>query len=213
MATSDDVSDFITELENHFFPVKHDPESRRSAWMAAFARELRGFSTQVLVEAARDLILSRRKDQRYFPQLSECNDACHKARKRMDLVAKAQQIKVPNYDPTKTDPYAPWRREMADRLIIGDMGRKAAKEGWILMLHDFIWVNQRLPKKEEIPALRAAVEGFDEAYSRCAAVVGWKGKDQVGELVLSGKLAQWGESIIARRAELADRVENGVIGK
>ena len=212
MATSDEVSDFITELENHFFPVKHNPESRRAAWMASFARELRGFSTQVLVEAARDLTLRRRKE-RYFPQLSECADACHKARKRFDLVAKASQVTAAKYDPAKTDPYAPWRGEMADRLIIGDMGRRAVKEGWILMLHDFIWVNQRLPRNDEIPKLRAAIEGFEEAYSKCVAMVGWKGKDPVGELGLAGKLVEWGDSIIAKRAKLADRVENGVIGR
>jgi hypothetical protein len=211
VATDDEVSDFITDLENHFFPVKHDPASRKTAWMGTYNRELGRFSTEVLDEAKRDLIVGRK--ERFFPPLSECVDACYKARKRSDLVAKAALATVTNYDPAKSDPYAPWRGEMADRLIIGDMGRKAAKEGWILMLHDFIWVNQRLPRKEEIPALKAAIEGFEEAYKRCVAMVGWKGKDQLGELALSGKLAEWGESIIARRAELTERVENGVIGR
>ena len=211
MATETDVADFIAALENQFFPPKHDPESRRIAWMQAFFREMRGFSTQVLVEAARDIILTRK--ERFFPLLSECVTACHNARKRFDLVAKASQVTAAKYDPAKTDPYAPWRGEMADRLIIGDMGRRAVKEGWILMLHDFIWVNQRLPRNDEIPKLRAAIEGFEEAYSKCVAMVGWKGKDPVGELGLAGKLVEWGDSIIAKRAKLADRVENGVIGR
>jgi hypothetical protein len=214
MADSGDVSDFITELENHFIPVKHENAARKKAWMASFSRELERFSVQVLVETARDLIVTRK--ERYFPPLSECVDACKNAKKRFDLVAKAAAAPVQsNWKPEKDDEWADWRRDLADKLIIGPMGKQAAASNWILQLHDFIRKNQRLPNGMEVNRLKEEARIFDEKYAECVAFRGWKTTTQSepGAMAQAGWLVKLGDQMRARRAELADRVANGVIGR
>lgn len=213
MATNIDVSDFVTELENHFIPVRHEESARKKAWMATFGRELARFSVQVLVEAARDLIVTRK--ERYFPPLSECVAACENAKKRFDLVAKASASPVKsNWKPQKDDEWADWRRELADKLIIGPMGKQAAASNWILQLHDFIRKHQRLPNGMEIGRLKEEASIFDEKYAECVAFRGWKTTPQSepGAMLQAKWLVKLGDQMRARRAELADRVHNGVIG-
>jgi hypothetical protein len=215
MATNIDVSDFITELENHFIAVKHESDARKKSWLATFGRELSRFSVQVLVEAARDLILTRK--ERYFPPLSECVTACQNAKKRFDLVAKAAAAPAQsNWKPEKDDEWADWRRDLADKLIIGPMGKQAAASNWILQLHDFIRKNQRLPNAGmEVNRLKEEAKIFDEKYAECVAFRGWKTTTQSepGAMAQAGWLVKLGNQMLARRAELADRVANGVIGR
>jgi hypothetical protein len=214
MATNIDVSDFITELENHFIAVKHESDARKKSWLATFGRELSRFSVQVLVEAARDLILTRK--ERYFPPLSECVTACQNAKKRFDLVAKAAAAPVQsNWKPEKDDEWADWRRDLADKLIIGPMGKQAAASNWMLQLHDFIRKHQRLPNGMEIGRLKQEAKIFDEKYAECVAFRGWKTTTQSepGAMAQAGWLVKLGDQMRARRAELADRVANGVIGR
>lgn len=213
MATNDDVSDFITSLEDHFFPVKHDPASRRVAWMGTYNRELSRFSTQVLIEAARDLIVTRK--ERYFPPLSDCVTACHNVKKRSDLVAKAAASPVTNWKLEKDNDRADWRIEQADRLIIGPMGKDAAKSNWIGQLHDFIRKEQRLPNAMEVRRLKEEANIFDEKYAECVAFRGWKTTtvSEPGAMLQANWLVKLGDQMRKRRAELADRVENGVIGR
>ena len=53
---------------------------------------------------------------------------------------------------------------MADRLIIGALGRDAAKSNWILQLHDFIRKHQRLPNGMEVGRLKDEANIFDRKY-------------------------------------------------
>lgn len=212
MATNVDVADFVAALEGQFLPVKHDPPSRRTAWMKTFLEELSRFSAQILVEAARDIIVTRK--ERFFPLLSECVTACRNAQKRFDIVAKASASPVSNWKPQKDDEWAEWRKDLADRLIIGPMGKQAAASNWILQLHDFIRKHQRLPNGMEVGRLKTEADIFDEKYAECVAFRGWKTTpaSEPGAIAQAGWLVKLGNQMLARRAELADRVQNGVIG-
>lgn len=214
MANETDVADFIAALENQFFPPKHDPESRRIAWMQAFFREMRGFSTQVLVEAARDIILTRK--ERFFPLLSECVKACEMAKKRSDLVAKAAAAPTTTqWKLEKDNEWADWRVEQADRLIIGPMGKEAAKSNWIGQLHDFIRKEQRLPNGMEVGRLKEEANIFDKKYAECVAFRGWKTTpaSEPDAMMQAKFLVELGSKLLRKRAELSDRVENGVVGR
>src|SRR5688572_27906105 len=141
--------------------------------MASVSREVERFSVQVLVETARDLIESRK--ELYLNPLSECVDACKNDKKRLDLVTKASDAPVQsNWKPENYDEWADWRRDLADKLIIGPMGKQAAASNWILQLHDFIRKNQRLPYGMEVNRLKEEARIFDEKYAECVAFRGWK---------------------------------------
>jgi hypothetical protein len=68
------------------------------------------------------------------------------------------------------DPWSPARVAQADRLIQSLPGMQAAREGWIVALHDFCRENARLPNrfesekiKHEALARRAQREGWTQA--------------------------------------------------
>lgn len=84
--------------------------------------------------------------------------------------------------------------KLAYALIRSDMGRKAADEGWILSLFDFIEEKGRLPSNEpEIWKLKESARGFDDAYAQCERG-GWPFAEAVRKL---------GDSMLERRNKLA----------
>jgi hypothetical protein len=194
VASRDDVADFVANLENHFFPVKHDPPSRVTAWLASMFRELGGYSTQVLEEAAKDIVGTR--TERYFPLPAECKKACENVRKRSDIAAKAAQLKTGTWTYKRDDEYAEWRIELANDLVKCAIGKQAAKEGWILSLHDYARKYKQMPHPSEIYALKEGAKGFDQAYEQCVRG-GWP--DAAG-------LRKLGESMLAKRKQLSEMV-------
>lgn len=199
MATENDVADFVAALETHFFPVKHDPPSRVTAWLASMFRDLRGYSSQVLDEAARDIIRNRK--ERYFPLPAECREACEAVKKRSDIASRASQLSATTWTYKRDDDYAPWRVQLADDLIRCDIGRQAVKEGWVLSLHDYARKHGKLPTQAEFHGLKQAAKEFDRAYTECVRG-GWP---------QAAVLRDLGDKMIARREELSDMVQHGVV--
>lgn len=84
--------------------------------------------------------------------------------------------------------------KLAYGLIRSDMGRRAAEEGWILGLFEFIETRGRLPSGEpEIWTLRESARGLDDAYAECARG-GWDYAEPLRKL---------GDSMLERRNKLA----------
>lgn len=84
--------------------------------------------------------------------------------------------------------------ELAYKLIRTEMGRQAAREGWILGLFDFIETRGRMPKGEpEVWTLRESAKGLDEAYDECVRG-GWEFAEPLRKL---------GDSMLERRNKLA----------
>jgi hypothetical protein len=81
------------------------------------------------------------------------------------------------------------------------MGKRAARDGWVLSLHDFCRKHGRLPQHHEVDKLKAAAKFFDEQYA--IAVRGAAGPN-------SKALARLGDKMLARRNSLIDRVLHGV---
>jgi len=87
----------------------------------------------------------------------------------------------------------------ANRLIRSEMGKEAARDGWIGQLHDFCRENARLPKGFEISKLKTEAKLFDQAYSACCAGKGG---------TLNTALKKLGETFLAKRNDLA-AIANG----
>lgn len=189
------VSQFITELAVHF-GRKHDTQEAEDAWLKSMVESLRGYSQSTLRAGAKRIINNR--TERSFPLPAECKKVCDEIASYEQREQQAGQLAVDRVPST----FSPARVQLADDLINCPMGREAAKEGWVLALHDFARDNMRLPTGGEISKVKAVPKGFDDAYALCVR----------GEAGVCGKaLKQLGDHMIAKRKRLAERVLHGVV--
>ena len=185
---------FLTTLRTNFRVKRHESDAHEERWVAMMIAELKGFSDEVLEQAAKDL--SRRRKNEYFPILSECINACQDAKHWIEMASPKLKFKAAQ----DAEPGSDDRQRLADQLIMGEMGRQAANEGWVLTLWCYVRDNGRLPEQRQISKLRAEAKGFDHALDQCRAG-GWQ---------QAMPLAALGSSILAKRQELTERVLHGV---
>ena len=180
------VANFIEALLVHY-PVKHDSEEREDAWVNSMIGALKGYGANILQEVAQHIIRTRK--YRNFPLLSEILDACDKVEKRRELEKRSQTI--PDFRPSTGDDWSAERVKLAHDLKHTQIGRQAAKEGWIISFWNFCREHQRVPTApSEIAACKRDSEGIDELYAKCA-------RGDAGPC--SRALAEWGANIIAKR--------------
>jgi hypothetical protein len=169
-------------------PESHDP----AAYLVEVGKMLAKYSDRTL-DAAADLLLSRHRSMR-FPTPAQCVGACEDV---LEIEAGKQ--------PTETAPKHPeWSAEaiaIADRLIVSDLGRQAADEGWITQLHDHCRNARRLPTARQIADMKREARLFEEAYSSCVAGKGGTFNDALKRL---------GDSFLAKRTRLAEKA-HGVV--
>lgn len=187
--------EFLTTLQTQFRVKRHESEEHEAKWVSMMVDELEGYSPQILEQAAKNLIRKRRNE--YFPVLSECLAACEEAKRWIDAATPKLQLGKPG---ERASPFSEDRMQLADDLVMGEMGRQAAREGWILALHDSVMKTGRLPDSRHIPQLKAQVHGFQEALDKCRA----------GNFPLAGVLVELGISMLQRREQLTDMVLHGV---
>lgn len=190
---SQNVANFITKLMTHF-PFKHESQAAEQDWLASMIRNLRGYPSTVLEPAAQKIIDTR--TDRRFPLPAECKKICDEIASK-EATEKAMLLPNNNRLPPE---FSDWRIKLADDLIMCPMGREAAKEGWILALHDFARENGKLPTGPEITRCKAVPKGFDEAYAVCL-------RGEAG--FANNALKALGDKMIARRKDLAARVLGG----
>ena len=184
------VRDFVAELLVHFA----DTRDRDDAWADSMVKALRGFTREVLNAAAADIIATRK--YRNFPLPAECIEACWKAKDRLSTAERAANLPGLAQHNIITSGKGPkqYNEMHGDQLIVGPMGRQAAKEGWILSLHDFASLYHRLPDPGEIPRLKQAAKSFDTHYAICVRG-GW---EQAQALVQG-----IGDTMLAKRKKYA----------
>lgn len=187
----DKISKFITTLIVHF-PKRHATPADQAEWLTAMAHALQSFDPSILDLAARKIIDTR--TDRFFPLPAECRKFCNEVAR--DEAERKPRLDTGNYDPVaaKWKEWSQDRIAWADRLIQSEMGRRAAREGWISTLHDFIRVNNRMPKADHEIAtcIRIAAE-FMESYED-AVRGGWQ---------QAASLASLGEKMLAKREKLS----------
>jgi hypothetical protein len=200
------VTKFLTDLRVHFPPRFPRPELEKH-WVLSLTQVLRGFSPEVLERACRDIISTRTRTD--FPRPAECKKACEEAMRWMDAERRAEGLPGMGEDPLKRDDYTPWRVELANKLIDCSLGKQAAREGWILSLHDYARKHGCLPTTEaEIRACKTGAKEMEEAYGECV-----RGNPRVPEWdpIQRSQLRSLGENMLKRREELSEMVLNGVV--
>jgi hypothetical protein len=181
------VADFIEALLVHY-PVRHDTEEREDAWVKSMIAALRDFNGDLLQEVANDIIRTRK--YRNFPLLSEILDKCdevearRQARKREAMMP---QLRMPG---ASDDPWSTERCKFAHDMKRSDLGKRAAREGWIVAYWHFCRRNLRAPEGREIEQCKQDSAGIDELYS--LAMRGEAG-------MCSKAIAKWAGDILEKR--------------
>lgn len=189
---TDAATAFMTALQMQFHVKKKEDEQ---GWLDSMVSELKWYSADVLELAAKNMIRRRRNE--YFPVLSECLAACADAKQWLD----AANPKMKFGGGQSASPASSDRTQLADQLVMGEMGHGAAKDGWILSLHDFIREQGRMPTPQESTRLKSEAKGFDRALDSC----------RDGGHPMAGSLRELGVSMVARRQTLTEMVLDGVV--
>lgn len=166
-------------------PESDDPR----LYLDEVGKLLAKYTPEVLDRAADILIRTHKRNS--FPKPSDIVTVC-------EDVLSMKTISAPL--PPKHPEWTPERVKLADKLIVSDMGRIAADEGWILSLHDFCRKKSRLPSEHEIDRIKRDARGFDDAYGLVC------GKPDA----ISIKLKQLGKTMLERRNRYAE-MAHGVV--
>ena len=190
----DAIQKFIGDLALHFSTPKHGSTVAEAAWLKSMVAELRGYSPEVLDRAARRIITTRK--YRNFPLVAECRQACRDVAGEIEFDKHVQTL--PTLREATGTEWSTERVKLAYDLCKGtQVGKEAARDGWVLSLWDFVRKHQRVPKgSAEIEACRRGAKEFDEAYAKCVKG-GWAGADQLVAL---------GSSMLAKREKLSAEV-------
>lgn len=168
-------------------PDSHDP----AAYLAEVAKMLVKYSTEQL-EAAGDLILKTHRTRTYPTPafiVTACEDAAYQQAPKLAR-AETFEERFPAWSDTAI--------AAADKLVHCAMGQVAARDGWVLGLHDFCRNNGRLPEHHELGALKA-----DAAFVTRSA----NGQEDLG--ACGPALRRLAKSMVAKRGEIARSVLGG----
>ena len=147
-----DAQSFFDAMRFFGEPVLPENADKTTIY-GAYARALSQYSDRVLQRAADEMLATR--SQRKFPLLAECLEACRNAQDEIAGEAKRENDSARQSAKSK-DPWSPERVHLADGMMRSELGREAAKEGWIVSLHDFCREEGRLPNKFEAERVRSA---------------------------------------------------------
>ena len=180
---SDKVEKLLTRLGN-IWPKRIDDDNL-TEWLADWESALGQFDGWVLEAAATRIVHDRTQAGLPFP--AEVRKVCYQ------VLADDKRGKPSlEFKKAPSDTY-----KLADELIMGPAGKRAAQEGWALTLRDFIALNGRLPDLGEIRKLITTKDKFIRNLGECHAGRG-------GEF---GKaLTVLGDSMARREKTIADRI-------
>ena len=155
-----------------------------------YTKTLAGFADDVLeggfAHVAGTYIPSKRNP---WPSPAICKKACEKitGERQAKQAHKPEKPIYPEWEPSAI--------AVADNLIDCEMGRRAAREGWIVGLHDYCRKHHKLPSPYETGDMIANAKFVD----RCAA-----GAVNMG--AMHSALVGFAEAFLARRESLARKV-------
>lgn len=155
-----------------------------------YEEQLKGYPDVVLDAAFKHVAGTHMPSKRNpWPSPAACKRACEKA-------LHEKQIKEP---PAPEKPrYPEWSHEairFADDLVMCDMGQRAAREGWVLGLHDFCRNKRRLPHDGETHEIIKNSRFIDRVSA---------GAEDAG--FAKHSIAKLANSMLAKREKLAKRV-------
>lgn len=195
---------FIGIVESFFpRPKLSGDDGREAIWLRTMLDLLSPYDDDVLLEAANTIVRTRdpAKDGTMFPKPVECLAACDKA-KDLKSVRATPLLETQEAVRKRAERNASWtaeRIQLADELCAGTaLGKRAAREGWVLHLHDFCRENMRLPDAEQIDQLIRHAVNFQDFVAKLTM-------DSDG---LVKSFGNWGQSYLRTGEKIADRVLN-----
>lgn len=213
---SSKVGDFLSRVVIHF-PVRFESDAREAEWLRSIVDAIGGYDPDVLAKAAQKIIDTR--TDRRFPLPAEIRKVC------LEIADEARLAKLPIDQADAPPRFASYRYKLADELLMTEMGREAARDGWALGLHQFIVEHGRLPDAKarkpfeiwdempgggidkrnlmmtEIEYLRRSAQEFEAYRAMCEG----------GSFPLAGALADLGAGMARRAEELRARVLGGSV--
>lgn len=189
------VLKFIALLEVFFpRPKFGGAADSETIWLRSLQEDLQGYDESVLLEAAQHFRRNRnpQKDGKFFPLPAEITAVCDDIERRKAVAA------LPLLPGPKADEWSDERQNLAFDLCKSELGRRAAREGWVAALYHFARKNQRLPSDREIPGLLETARAVEAVAST------WEPDGQVGSA-----LVKFGRSFLTKRQGLADAVLSG----
>lgn len=193
-------------LVEAFFPrpnFKGD-KARLALWARSLRDALSGYDEDVLLAAAREINLTRdpKRDGKKFPKPAECIAACEVQRK-LKLVQSAPLLETRQAIEDRENThwlayYSKERQKLARDLCMTPLGKKAAREGWVQGLFDFIRVKQRVPNDSEIAGLVAETKAIDAAVANLNSLLAPHPIDRA--------FREMAKTMIERRRALAEQI-------
>lgn len=171
-----------------FMSVYGHPDSENvEGFLAEYARILKGYTASELAAAADEILKKHRF--KTWPSIAECVNACENGR------ARAAQSKPKSYA-TADDTYVS-RQGFADATLRShrQTAERAAMEGWLLGLHEFVMKQGRMPNVREASEIRET----SDFVTRCAT-----GQQDMG--ALHHPLRALANSIVERRETTYQRL-------
>lgn len=186
------MSEFVTNALLKRLGLLYGPPStdanQAKAIIAEYARLMGQYSEGELLAAA-DRVVTKRKFKSW-PTIGDCIEVLE------DHRAEVHEQNAPERKAEPTHPeWSDAAFAAADKLIDCEMGRKAAREGWILSLHDFCRRERKLPSHYQTGALIESARFVDH----CAA-----GAIDMG--LCHASLRKFADEFLVKRERLAKRV-------
>lgn len=165
------VQDFIAEVLKRWPPPKSWSEEQEDAWSDDVIAE---FSSEKEPIFAQALNVLKRQSRSYSgtPRIDDVIKAVNLAVKEVAAQRRAGMLKLGDGDTYDADPLnrikpddKAWTREgikLAYEMLPTEMGRQAAREGWVAPFWQYVVTHRRMPGASDIPALkRAAIKPED----------------------------------------------------
>jgi hypothetical protein len=182
---SEKVEKFLARMGNIWGIPRRIDDEALGDFLADWEGALKQFDAWVIDAAATRIVHDRSSDR--FPLPAEVRKIC------FQIVAEDRASKPTLQTETKhANPY-----KLADELMAGALGKRAAREGWALTLRDFIAEKHRLPEEGEVRRLIRVRDEFVGKLNECIAGKGGN---------FGGGLTTLGRSMAKREHEIASRL-------
>lgn len=194
---------FIDDLSVNFSFRRDWDEEREKNWSTLMVRELVPFDDKVLERACREIIVTRgkRQGEQWMPTIAECLKVCTDAKYWIDAEKKKELLPLELVKSSRAAYSVERKVFVRNALLRGEMGKRAATDGWARSLQDFCRINNRLPDKKEAEGLirdsQATWESYQQLVKRTDA--------------LSHMLAETGRLMMERERVLAEFILHGVV--
>jgi hypothetical protein len=192
------VAKFVSTIAVHFPPPRFDSPEQEAEWLRSIIESLKSYDESVLDRACQWIIDHRglKANEKWFPVPAEIRKVCNEIIDEDRRVPLLRQAAAEIFDGKKAPPHSRARTALVLDLLKGEMGREAARDGWIGSLVDYVRHAKELPDGSMIRTIKARAVEFQEIRQRCHHGVGWPSTPQGKGLARA--CAIWGDTIEAR---------------